>query len=134
MALIQWDEKFSVKIPSIDAQHKKLFDMINELGGVITQPNSGAAHKIVAELVNYTVMHFMYEENLLEEHHYTGLEDQREEHDRLTGQVMNYKKNLESGQAIDLGELQSFMLDWLSGHILESDMKYSEYLTGRGVQ
>ena len=31
MSLMEWNEKLSVGVPSIDAQHKKLVAMLNEL-------------------------------------------------------------------------------------------------------
>ena len=134
MALFHWSEKYSVHISTIDEQHKKLFDLINDLHeAIVNEADVSIARKVVVELVNYTLQHFIYEENLLEEHGYPDLEDQRREHDDLTDKVMHYKKGLEAGTDIDLTELMSFMLEWLQEHILRSDMKYSPYLKERGV-
>jgi hemerythrin len=34
----EWDDKYSVRVPSIDRQHKVLIDYINQLQQELTQP------------------------------------------------------------------------------------------------
>ena len=63
MSLIKWEEKYSVGVESMDNQHKKLVQMIND---IFDELRGGATHesllKIIEGLVEYTQVHFKAEE------------------------------------------------------------------------
>ncbi|MGB8773830.1 MAG: hemerythrin domain-containing protein, partial [Terriglobales bacterium] len=67
----QWNPSYSVKVYALDAQHKKLFDIIREL---YTAMSSGhgkdAVGDVLRRLIDYTVQHFAAEEKLMAEHAY----------------------------------------------------------------
>lgn len=134
MALFEWRDDYSVKVPSIDTQHRKLVAMLNELhDGMVG--GSGTAHLggLLVGLVEYTAQHFAYEEKLFAEHGYPESERHIEEHQRLVTQVLDFKTKFEAGQASINMQLMKFLKDWLIKHILGSDKAYSAHLVERGV-
>ena len=68
MALMKWDESFSVGVKEIDAQHQKLVAMINELHAAMKE---GKVHDVLGEIISgmakYTIFHFETEEKYFEE-------------------------------------------------------------------
>ena len=63
MALITWNNMLSTGVTEQDNQHKKLIDLINQLNDAMQAgKGSEVLGKVLAELVNYTVFHFGYEE------------------------------------------------------------------------
>lgn len=55
MALITWNDNFSVNIAEIDKQHQKLITIINELDEAIkANHNNDAIGQVLAALLDYT--------------------------------------------------------------------------------
>ncbi|MGA2457536.1 MAG: hemerythrin domain-containing protein [Terriglobales bacterium] len=66
MALVTWDTSYSVSVKSCDAEHQKLFDLINQLHEAMRLGQGRAiVGPVVQELENYTQTHFRAEEALL---------------------------------------------------------------------
>ncbi len=136
MALIEWSDTMSVKIPSIDAQHKKLVEMLNTLHESIVKGNAKEVLSDVFDsLAQYTVEHFEYEGKLFKEFGYEDSEKHTIEHQDLVKQVVELKQKMESEEGFMLGlEVMTFLKKWLTEHILGSDMDYSSFLVSKGIQ
>jgi hemerythrin len=135
MALFEWCDDYSVKIASIDAQHKKLVGMLNDLhDGMTSGSGNERLGALLEGLVTYTVQHFAYEEQLFATHGYAQARAHTEEHQRLVTQVADFKQKFESGQANVNMQLMKFLKDWLIKHILGSDKLYVAHLVERGVK
>jgi hemerythrin-like metal-binding protein len=132
MSVVTWEEKYSVKVPEIDAQHKRLFDMINAFYEAIAdkQAHEGMK-KIIHGLIQYTEFHIQYEERLMERYRYAGLDDQRAAHRAFVQKVTGFQNRFSEGKLLLTVEVTNFLKNWLVEHILASDMKYVEALTRR---
>lgn len=134
MALIDWDESYSVKIASMDDQHKRLMRFINQLHEAMKEGKGReAVEKVLDGLVEYTRLHFGAEERLLKLHGSPDYEDQRRAHEALIKQVLQFKDKVHEGKAPLSQEVMSFLKDWLLKHIQGMDMKYGDYLKAKGV-
>ncbi len=130
---MEWKEEYSVKVPSLDAQHKRLFVLFNDLKNENAAGNDARVNSVIKELLDYTLKHFFYEEQLLKEYGYSSLEEHQDVHDRLTGSVMEYKRKMDRKEKIDVEAMLDFLYDWLINHILKTDMMYSDFLKNRKV-
>ena len=130
----QWKESYSVKVEAMDAQHKKLFDLVNELHRAMgTGHGKDIAGDVLKRLVDYTVNHFSAEEKLMEKHNYPGLTAHRAEHKALTEKVIAIKKEFEAGATNVTPQLLTFLQQWLKNHIQTVDQRYSDFLNAHGV-
>lgn len=134
MALMTWKEEYSVNIKVIDSQHKKLVDLLNQIYDA-TKVGKGkeVLAKILSELVSYTKVHFTTEEEFFKKFSYPGYLQHKNEHDKLTKQVCDFQDQYETGRATISIEIMQFLRDWLNGHILGTDKKYSEFLNSKGL-
>jgi hemerythrin len=134
MAFFDWSEKYSVGVRSIDDQHKRLFELINELFDAMRAGRGDVAlGKVLDGLVDYTKTHFAFEEKLLQSNGYAHLVAHRKVHEGLTAQVMDLAAKFKVGKTTLSIQTSSFLKDWLSNHILTTDKNYSAHLAGRGV-
>jgi hemerythrin len=134
MALLTWDQSYSVKIAELDGHHQKLFSLLNCLHDAMREgKGSGVVRGIVEELVNYTHTHFAREEALMEQAKFPGLEVHRVEHQKLIGRVAEFKNALDKGQGVNTAAVLEFLREWLAKHIHGMDKSYSAHLNARGV-
>ncbi|MFA6979107.1 MAG: bacteriohemerythrin [Ignavibacteriaceae bacterium] len=134
MALINWNDSYSVKVKEIDGQHKKLVDIINELHDKMKEgKGKEVMEKLLNELLDYTVLHFAFEEKLLNTNNYPDSKTHIKLHSDLIEEVKAFRKKYESGSAMLSLELMNFLKKWLVEHILNSDKKYSAHLNANGV-
>ena len=127
MPIIFWnDQKYSVGVPSIDQQHKRLFELINTLYDSMKEGKaSDVLESVLGELIAYTREHFTYEEKLQAQAHYPKLAQHRVAHGKLVAQVGEFKAKLAAGQKHIYIELANFLKQWLETHIAVSDKDYS---------
>ena len=88
MAFIDWDDSFSVKVKEIDAQHKRLVDMLNELYDAMRQgKGKEVLGKIIGGLIEYTDVHFKTEEKYFDKFGYPETEAHKKEHSDFVQKV-----------------------------------------------
>ncbi len=123
---MEWKNNFSVGLPDIDEQHKRLIAIINKLHDTM---KTGAAHaqliRVMEELVGYTQEHFAYEERLLAAAKYPGLDEHIRKHTSMKAQVGVYCRMVQNDKATTPLQLMEFLKKWLGHHILNTDMDYS---------
>ncbi|MBI1937888.1 MAG: bacteriohemerythrin [Ignavibacteriales bacterium] len=134
MALLTWNNTYSVNINSIDNQHKRLVDLMNNLHDAMKQgKGKDVLGEILNDLANYTVYHFNHEEKLFASHGYPEGNLHKAEHDKLIKQVDELKNKYNSGSVTVTLDVLNFLKNWLTDHIVGSDKKYSSFLNERGV-
>jgi len=135
VAFFEWDDKYSVKVPSIDRQHKELIDYINKLQTELAspEPDSMMIELILNGLIGYTNTHFKYEEMLFSMYRYPETEQHKEAHNRLFQSVAKFKQRYEAGVPNVGEELLAFLKIWLNHHILKEDMAYSRHMVAHKV-
>jgi hemerythrin-like metal-binding domain len=127
---MQWTENLSVGVESIDEQHKKLFEMTDQL---FTAGKQNRAMEFIVELLdfmdNYTKKHFSDEEAFMLKIGYPGYQQQKKAHDELIQQLKILKKDYEAsgGNIVLIINANQILLDWLIKHISGEDKKIGEF-------
>lgn len=134
MALIEWEEKFSVGIKELDNHHQKLVSMINELHEAMrVGKGKEIMDELVAKLIDYTKFHFQAEEKYMQKYNFPGYLHHKSEHEQFTKKVSDFQQSLNSGKTIVSMDVMSFLKNWLLNHITGTDKKYGPFLNEKGL-
>ncbi len=134
MALMSWNNSYSVGVQSIDSQHTVLFDLLNELhGAMMTGQASTLTGPILKRLVTYTREHFAAEEAMMAKAKYPGLAEHQVKHKDLIKQVEDYSARFDRGEITLNLHLLNFLRDWLTNHIQKVDHEYGPWLNKNGI-
>jgi hemerythrin len=129
MALLDWSLSLSVDVPEMDAQHKKLFGLLNDLNEAMKQGRTrDEMVRVFDELVRYTQTHFASEERFLASIGYPDLAQHKKEHAELMGQVAAFKADYDAGKAMISIKLLGFLRDWVRNHIQKTDKEYGAWV------
>lgn len=129
MPLYGWSAAYSVGIPTIDEQHKQLFSIINQLhAAMMSGQTKLVMGSTLGQLVQYTLKHFAWEEDMLRQRRYPELAQHRIIHEQFTARVHELRLDFESGKLAMGVEVMDFLQKWLVGHIEGTDRKYATYL------
>ena len=133
MAFMKWDDSFSVNIREIDLQHQKLIGMINEFYEHVGKNSGQAFRTLLDSLVEYTEYHFSTEEKYFKRYKYPEASSHLEMHNIFTEKVLDVRDRLNQGEfVISLG-ITTFLRDWLTHHIKETDKGYSKFFNDHGL-
>ena len=128
MAYWTWDPAYSVGIEVIDHQHKQLIEYINELsiaGAYRSFENRQKVQNVLEKLVDYTISHFSFEEQLMEEAGYDMLAPHIKVHEAFIERIAFFKKRFENGEDITKQLILDLQM-WLVNHIQKDDADYKE--------
>jgi len=135
MSLLTWSPMFSVGVKEIDEQHKSLIAIANRLNEQMAGGKGrDVLDRIFNELVAYTQTHFAFEEKLMATHGYTASAKHKEEHRNLVTAVADLKKKHDKGENVLTSQVMTFLRDWLTKHILNSDKAFGRELNQKGVK
>jgi hemerythrin-like metal-binding protein len=126
---IQWIPEYSVGNKEMDEQHKVLFKMINEF---FHQDTRSTVIATFQHLSSYIDLHFEAEENLLRQINYPKTAEHIKKHDELRGKFHLLQQSLENDKINSHHKISTFLYNWLSSHILKSDMDYKDYALSIG--
>lgn len=132
---IEWEGKYSVGVTEIDGQHKRMFETINQLIGVVSvNPTEETLAPIIKALVEYKEFHFATEEKYFKEFNYEGAEEHIGAH-RQFEEKLQYLREKYKNDAISLTyELVDFLEDWLLDHLMTKDQEYVECFRSHGLK
>jgi len=132
MALFEWTDDFITGIEAIDDDHKLLVSLINQLHeATAAGQNREIITSVLTVLMEYTCTHFAREEKILEKSDYPHLEMHQEKHKVLREQVIEIHRRFVEEEVDSIaGETLVFLKEWLTKHILGTDLAYKPYVQG----
>jgi len=135
MALITWSNMLSVGVSEMDRQHQVLIDLINRVGDLSGKTVSKADQQSVLDaMMNYTLVHFKFEADLMQQIQYAESKAHLHEHDDFVAKVQGMAQGFTSGQGTQAQELLVFLRNWLVTHILNTDRAFAKALNAKGIR
>ena len=132
---ITWNDDMSVGIDIIDNDHKKLLSLVNEMDYILEAGmpvKDSAIASVLSELMDYTRYHFRREEIVMEVCDYPRIQDHKQAHKTLVGQVQSFVDGFNHKHpGFDPKILRFFMEDWLVEHIMKMDKDFAIYTEGK---
>jgi hemerythrin-like metal-binding protein len=135
MALIIWNNNYAIGLAEIDQQHQKLVQIINNLFDAISKKErEQILESSLKELINYTMVHFKFEEELLKRYNYLDFLQHVREHSVFIDKINSYVKDFKKGDNKIMIDVINYLKDWLLNHILLVDKKYVATLLNGGYK
>ena len=129
MSFMEWSEDYAVGVPSIDRQHQQFFMFINALHEALHKgEGADVIRQTIEDLADYAAFHFLAEETLLKQIHYSMFLNHSSEHADFTHKIQEFRDKHHAGNFMLALPVMDFMKNWLASHILESDKKYGKFL------
>lgn len=122
---MEWKDEYKLGIPIIDEQHKKLFEISENL---TYMHDINELKEIFLFLDEYLNFHFKTEEKLMEKYNYPHLEEHKKIHDELKEKIEGYIELYFMGNFSVLDDLEELIIQWIETHILGEDKKYHSYI------
>ncbi|MGA2273216.1 MAG: bacteriohemerythrin [Bryobacteraceae bacterium] len=119
---------YSIFIPEIDAEHRTLFRLVDELATALDSRAHGVRGELLESLVSHMQDHFAHEERLMRASRYDALAWHKGQHDGARRQARRFIKRIEEGDREAGAELLQYLAGWLQGHIPVTDRMMAAYL------
>jgi hemerythrin-like metal-binding protein len=128
MSPFKWNSGHSVYLPEIDAEHRALYLLGDELHKALLAGADSAQQKPILEnLLESAEQHFRHEERLMRAMHYTAFAWHRSQHDALRKRGKVAARSVEKGDSAAAGELLEFLAVWLRDHMSVADRMMGAY-------
>ena len=132
--MLVWDESYKIGQEEMDGEHLILFALLNQLNINI---NGDQAGECVADVLNalgsYIDYHFAHEEALMRACGYPDLDAHAAKHHQFVEELSRLRDKAKGANALQAAlKLRAFVLDWLLGHILETDVEYAAFIAAKG--
>ncbi len=134
MALMIWDQTFSVNVKEIDLQHQKLVDMLNQLHELMKSgQGKEALGPVLDDLIKYAAVHFATEEKYFDKFGYKETQTHKGEHKRFVDKVVAFQNDFKKGNTMLTIDVMNFLKDWLVKHIKGTDKRYTKCFNEHGL-
>jgi hemerythrin len=135
-AVFAWREEYRVGVSEIDAQHRRLIELIATFyQGLAARESAHAAlHSLLSGLLDYTRYHFATEERLMEKSAFPLSRSHREQHAAFVAKIVDMVDRHTGGGLVLSIEATVFLREWLTDHILSIDKRLGRHLTSHGVR
>ena len=121
-----WKNAYSVQNDLLDSQHKKIFELLNELEEMTIQYNEEKIIEILNSIDEDLSEHFRTEEGLMKDVVPDSMyEDHCKEHVFFINEIKKLKANISIFISL---ELINMLRDLIISHLLGTDQEYIPYL------
>lgn len=141
-----WKNDYKLNLLEIDAQHKRFFEMLENVDGLQKKPSLNKQDvfqmfQFIIAFRTYGYLHFHTEEGLMIQKGYPHFLEHMDKHDWFIDRLNQDRKGFlelykaHQAGADNLEEVQAFFrthfnfaLEWYRSHITTEDAKYAHYL------
>lgn len=123
MAYWNWDSSLDIGVDIIDSQHRRIVDYINELHDARETGDRTLVGEVIQGLMDYTVSHFAFEEELQKKAGYMLSSSHKQVHEAFVARVSRYQDRHNKGEDVARQLLSDLHL-WLANHIKHDDKDY----------
>ena len=125
-----WKDSYAIGVPAVDKQHKKLFEMVDNLVMIVNDELYESEFKddcrdAVVFMKSYVIMHFADEEAYQKAIGYKGFDEHKKIHQDFTEEIRNYAQKLENcdyDKSV-VKEFVSILAAWLINHVTGDDQR-----------
>lgn len=122
MKYLQWNDKFSVGVASVDHEHRQLIELISDFQRKIGAEDSLELRlDYLGETYAKISAHFALEEKLMRDSQYDRYQDHKSDHEKLLDQLRDIMDATEDDRDIDNNALSTALEAWFSRHFQEMD-------------
>jgi len=131
MALVEWQEMFELGIDEFDDHHKHLVNLLNmTYDGFTCGASNEELGAVLDELADYATYHFAAEEYWMGVNEYPELSKHSREHEKFCNRLTEILNDFHNGNDCLSLEVLTFIMNWLTHHILETDADYGYFARG----
>lgn len=134
MPLVYWTADLDTGFEDIDEQHKVLVERINLFADAFETGNAVDTRVAMENLIDYTIEHFSYEEEMLRQAQYHMLEPHKKVHENFVNKMRDMQTRFENGEHSAGEELLTLLDGWLFRHIRLNDHGYIESVKKSGIR
>ncbi|MGD2034404.1 MAG: bacteriohemerythrin [Bacteroidales bacterium] len=128
---MKWEPAFNLGIPEIDAQHRKIIDLINDLNKALVEDKTNQKiGKILDEMSEYAKVHFKTEERYFEESDFPLMKEHKAQHEYFINKIITLRENFDDNLSVTF-RLMKFLRNWWTNHILDADREYVEIVKSK---
>ncbi len=128
--MVEITRSFEIEVEAIDADHRQLVEIINEITQAIDDGRAGECADLVPNFVEFSQQHFAREEALLTKHAYPLAEKHRQHHVGLTDKMKNIQalseRAADSQPAADA--LRKELVFILMDDVINEDLAFKSFL------
>lgn len=129
MAYFDWAQDMVIDGGAIDAEHRKLVDLVNRLHDATS---AGRGREVVGdllgELIRDTAEHLHHEEAAMAAAGFPNLERHKIGHQAFVDELDKLQERYRQGSISVAAQLSSLLRDWLSLHIRRNDKELHDFL------
>lgn len=128
MAFVTWTKDLKIGIDFIDADHKVLVELLNQVDACIAaREESATLGSALNALLEYARHHFRREELLLELCAFPEIDRHRVEHKRLASELAEFNRRFaESPDAVETDYARAFLHRWFVDHLRHHDAAFRD--------
>ncbi len=124
MSLIEWDEKFSVGVASVDHEHRELIGLVNQTYDRLKRPGGAAAvPDFLGEIYTRISAHFALEENLMRTSRYVHYDEHKADHERLLDEIRDIMDDYEDKARFSEEQFAQRLTQWFTEHFRTHDAR-----------
>jgi hemerythrin len=132
VSLIAWRDEFTIGLPDVDHEHRKLIAMINALHESLG-PAADVERVVAAlgEIHARIAAHFALEEREMRKLDYILVCEHKDDHERLLDDILDIMDAVESPADYDSEALGERLSKWFTDHFRSHDARLHRWLAGR---
>ena len=128
MSLIQWNASLSIGLAEMDAEHKKIAELINSLHeNMQNELEHSKLQALIEEATHVAFRHFSHEEEIMRNYDYPSYNAHKNIHDGFVASLTEAKKLHEQNQLPYL-QIVAILKNCLIDHIVSEDQKYAAFM------
>lgn len=131
-----WREDYNLGIPSIDVQHRRLIDIINEFSCYASEENVSHADidAMLIRVEQHAHEHFAYEEGYFAKFDYQESIPHMHEHQAFSEKIEEFRKRTGMQDPHVFVEALDYLEQWFLHHVLVVDRRYVDLFLAMGAE
>lgn len=132
--LLEWQSKLNIGVPVIDAEHRYLVALANNLHDSLNADGSSDhLAELFAHLIKYVGRHFRNEEALMKAIAYPAITEHKKQHELLEDKTSDLSELfLTEGDRVS-ADTMDLLRDWLFIHVMSEDQEIAAFLSGKSL-
>ncbi|MCX6624596.1 MAG: bacteriohemerythrin [Acidobacteria bacterium] len=124
-----WDRSYEIGIAIVDSQHRRLVQLIAALQQSMAGGQGQAAlDGLFDQLFDYAYVHFVTEEQIMEDARYPLMDTHRVQHRKLLSCLETLRRKHTADTGVLSLEVLDFLQSWLGRHTLGDDATMARYV------